>query len=116
MAWTPKEKEAYFKKFSPLFDFEVKFFILDKCKKHIMAVREEDKYEYKGEYFAYYGSGKCKQWPACVTIQRCREYSPDLDFTKDEAEAILYAWDNQHLPDSESFCLPRTRIEDFPVY
>lgn len=111
---TQQEKEDYWKKYWPTFDFEPKFFILDKRCKWVMAVREEDRYEYKGVYLAYYGRANWKQWAACMNRQNPHEYYPTFDFTKDEVEAFLWAYNNQYLPDTNN--VQRERIEGYPSY
>lgn len=79
-----------------------------------MAVREENRYALKGVYIACYGAGKWEQWPAYKNKQQPKEYQPSFDFTKDEATALLWAWDNRHLPDTQD--VQRQRVNDYPVY
>lgn len=80
-----------------------------------MVVKEEDRYAYKGVYLAYQGvEHGYQQWPAYMNKNTILEYSPTYDFTKNESEAIRWAYINSKLPDTNN--VPRERINGFPKY
>lgn len=100
---------------APALDFEPLFFVLDKKCKWVMAVRVEDKYELRGVFIAYQGTEHGYQvWPACMGKSSLLEYSPTYEFTKNQDEAIRWAYDHSGLPDTNN--VQRERIEDFPAY
>jgi hypothetical protein len=109
-----QEWREYAEKFWPSFDFEPLFFILDNESKWVMAVREQNRYEMKGTFLAYYGPGKFEKWPACMNAQMPYEYNNSFEFTKNEAEALLWAVNHAHLPDT--IYVQRECNPEFPIY
>jgi hypothetical protein len=99
----------------PELGFEPLFYILDTKCRWVMAVREEDKYAYKGSYIAYQGLVHgFQQWPAFMNKNELLEYSPSYEFTKSKTDAFQWALDHSLFPDNNN--VPRKRIKDFPAY
>ncbi len=67
---------------APLPDFEPKFFIIDKCRIRVLAVREQDKYEFKGVWIEK--NADWEMYAASLNIQALAEWPSRFELSKEE--------------------------------
>lgn len=104
---------------NPNLEFEPLFFVIDKCKTYVMAVKRQDKYELSGVYVKWdLIKAEWVIWPANFNSQLPWEFPERFVITKDAQEAWFYCEVMSPAKDmTDDFCLTKfPRNPEFPIY